>query len=566
MFLAAALGVPMGSPAGTLGGSFVVVATNSIADLTAEGPLDWVHWGLNSEYGFDRKANASPQVGPLTTVVAGGGLGPYRYADNLSGFSWTDGAPDAWCTNTTTGVWAAGKGSGFQFTLPADTILRRLRVHVGAFEAQGQFDAWLSDTNVPAYSDSSVIVFTNAPGGIYTLDYAANSPGETLTVRYLVKQQYDNKVGNVTLQAAAVAYVSQNNPPSATLASPANNTVFAAGTSVLLSAIASDSDGGVTNVQFFQGESLLGETGGPDWTFLWTNADPGLYSLRCVATDNGGLSGTSAPVALFICGSGGLLSGSAAPLPAWVDLSGAGPRDWVLWGSNGVAPVERLAGGASLIPGFTQVGTNSLRQLADYPVVFSWTNGSPDLTGAGQTAAAVAGTGDGFLLRVPAETWPQTLSLWVGLYASQGNLQAWLSDFSAPAYTDASVLNIYNSSAAAYTLTFAAAEPGQALNVRYTSLAQYDMTYGGNVWLAAAALAGTPPPPPAALLAPSRCSAGFTFCLLTQPSRTYTVECSATLTPGSWQTLTNFAGDGTTVTVTDPNPDGQGRFYRVLTQ
>jgi hypothetical protein len=36
--------------------------------------------------------------------------------------------------------------------------------------------------------------------------------------------------------------------------------------------------------------------------------------------------------------------------------------------------------------------------------------------------------------------------------------------------------------------------------------------------------------------------------------------------PEPWQTLTNFAGDGTLKTFSDPNPDPNRRFYRMLIQ
>ena len=76
------------------------------------------------------------------------------------------------------------------------------------------------------------------------------------------------------------------------------------------------------------------------------------------------------------------------------------------------------------------------------------------------------GVTTGFELTVPADTTSRTLKLYVGLYGAQGNIQAWLSDFSAAAYTDTTVSNVFDNAYGVYTLTYAAASSGQMLHVR----------------------------------------------------------------------------------------------------
>lgn len=545
-----------------------MVPLNSIADLTADGPLDWVHWGTHSEYGWNRKVNVPPRIGQLVPIISASGSGPYRYADNQSGFRWSDGTPDLIVTNTTTGVWAISKDSGFQLTVPADTTLKRLKVYVGAFQARAQMNAWLSDGSAPAYSDSSIDIADNAPGGVYTLTFAANSPGQTLTVTYVVLREHDNKVGNVTWQAAALSYASLNNPPSTTLTNPPDNAVFSAGSNIPLGALASDSDGAVTNVAFFQGGTKLGSASAPPWNLLWTNVAPGAYVLQTVATDNGGLCYTSAPVEVFVHTNGGYLGGSLAPVPPAVDLTVEGPQDWIHWGYGWADAIDRKASVPARIPDFAQLGNNALVQVSDYPVGFSWSDGTPNAAAYTTAAVSVAGLTNGFELAVPAMTYTQTLAVYVGLYASQGTLQAFLSDFSAPAFTDSSIQTFYNRDFGFYTLGFAAAAPGQNLKVRYTSSAQYDMTYDGNVCLAAATLAGIAPPEPphrVTLVTVSGSGGGFTFSFLTQSNRNHSVEWTESLNPPAWQPLTNFQGDGTLATITDPAAGITSRFYRVST-
>ena len=58
---------------------------------------------------------------------------------------------------------------------------------------------------------------------------------------------------------------------------------------------------------------------------------------------------------------------------------------------------------------------------------------------------------------------------------------------------------------------------------------------------------------------------GFSFSFATVSSSTYTVQYTDSLNPISWQSMTNFAGNGTTVSVTNITTATQ-RFYRVETQ
>ena len=135
------------------------------ANVFYEPPPPKSEWiAMNTEFGYDRKASVPPLIGTLVPIwcqTCGGG--PYQYSDNYNGYSWTDGAPNTFATNTTTGLAIYYKFSGFQLTVPADTIRRRLKVYVGAYRAQGKFDASLSDGSATAYSDLSVANDFNGP-------------------------------------------------------------------------------------------------------------------------------------------------------------------------------------------------------------------------------------------------------------------------------------------------------------------------------------------------------------------------------------------------------------------
>ncbi len=89
-------------------------------------------------------------------------------------------------------------------------------------------------------------------------------------------------------------------PPSVVLTSPANNAVLFTPVNLALSADAGDSDGVVAKVEFFQGATKLGETTNAPFTLTWNGVAPGRYTLRAVATDNDGLTTTSAPVNITV--------------------------------------------------------------------------------------------------------------------------------------------------------------------------------------------------------------------------------------------------------------------------
>ncbi|MET0814365.1 MAG: glycosyl hydrolase family 18 protein, partial [Pseudoxanthomonas sp.] len=85
-----------------------------------------------------------------------------------------------------------------------------------------------------------------------------------------------------------------NQAPTVTLTAPANNVTYTAGASITASANAADSDGTVTQVQFFRGTTSLGVDASAPYSVTWTNAAAGSYAIKAVATDNAGGTATSA--------------------------------------------------------------------------------------------------------------------------------------------------------------------------------------------------------------------------------------------------------------------------------
>ncbi len=104
--------------------------------------------------------------------------------------------------------------------------------------------------------------------------------------------------GQLTRQAS----LTLNQPPTVTIVSPTNGTVFIAPASFPVIADPQDVDGVVTNVEFFaSGTNKLGETSGliPCLINL-ANLNPGTYTFTARATDDLGAQGISAPVTITV--------------------------------------------------------------------------------------------------------------------------------------------------------------------------------------------------------------------------------------------------------------------------
>jgi hypothetical protein len=169
-------------------------------DLSAEGTVDWAHWGLTSASSFNHKSVMTQQISNYTRLGTGT---IQRYTNNPNLYSWSGGTPTASAANIDTGLWVIGVNNGYQITIPADTSTRTLKVYVGVCFTRGQFEASLSDGSAPVYIDTSLVNPSATSNRVYTLSYRAGSSGQTLTVKWTEIATF-NFWGNVTFQAATL--------------------------------------------------------------------------------------------------------------------------------------------------------------------------------------------------------------------------------------------------------------------------------------------------------------------------------------------------------------------------
>jgi hypothetical protein len=183
------------------------------------------------------------------------------------------------------------------------------------------------------------IIWTNASTGIYALTAQA-------TDNYGV------------ISTSSVVYVTIDAPPSLSLNSPASNSYWITPTNMILAAVASNCDGTLPQVQFFQGDSCLGMVTNPPYSFVWSNVMPGNYTFTAWAKDDHGL-------AVSACSSNVMVAGIILTNPA---------------NNTVMTALANIQLGVTLLDktGISQVqyfqGVNSLGTLTSSPYSLVWTN------------------------------------------------------------------------------------------------------------------------------------------------------------------------------------------------
>jgi aryl-phospho-beta-D-glucosidase BglC (GH1 family) len=97
-----------------------------------------------------------------------------------------------------------------------------------------------------------------------------------------------------------VNVTSSNQPPAVSITSPGNNATFTAPASITINATASDADGTVSKVDFYNGSTLLGSSTSSPYSFVWSNVASGTYTLTAKATDNAGAVTTSSAITVVV--------------------------------------------------------------------------------------------------------------------------------------------------------------------------------------------------------------------------------------------------------------------------
>lgn len=467
--------------AGTLTVSMAPLSQAIPVNMSAEGDLDWAHYGLYVNSGYDHKAGVTERIGnPSQSGTSANFTGAAALC------SWVDGTLDQTVAGTASGSYIYPAGSAYQWSIPASTVPVVLHLYVSTYQGGGDLTFTLSDGSAPAVTTN---VGTNVARRV-TVTFAANSAAQTLTVEYAVSTGTGNNIALMGATLSSAASLPLSVPPpqlssGSALAAGSTFTVKSVPTGVTV-------DGASTNIFQWQvsynGGAYADIAGGTNYLISATAPTVGSYNYRVIVTNSaiGGGAVTSAPATVAVSAPTSTLSVGSDVLPAAsdVNLSAVGVTDWAHWGVGG--PVYDYKTGT--IGNYTQIGADAPGAFAS-SVSFSWTNATSANNPVAATTEAVGlATGNGFQLNIPASTTTQLVFIYVGVNNAKSQVQFSLSDNTAPSFLDTPATTI---GTLRYSMAFGASTSGKTLIVKVTGTAR--TANEGTVSLLAAALQPVPP-------------------------------------------------------------------------
>jgi len=223
--------------------------------------------GVKVESGKGRLAR--PLLGALLSIFAG----------NASAWcELQDTTPPTWfCIAPTVSLTSPANGATYVF--PASIPV------TAAVDNQGQ-----PITKVDFYVNNTL--FRTVTAAPYSVIYTPSAPGAYTFKAIVTETNHGTRIrisGQVTGNA--------DNPPTITIAPNASIVTYPG--SFTFTANASDSDGFVTGVAYYlNGSTNLGAGAGANWSLSWAPPAAGSYSITGVATDNLGVTTTSAVISI----------------------------------------------------------------------------------------------------------------------------------------------------------------------------------------------------------------------------------------------------------------------------
>jgi hypothetical protein len=173
------------------------------------------------------------------------------------------------------------------------------------------------------------------------------------TIAMVRGNESDPNKANNSATDSATAMPSSNARPSVNITSPTVGTVFLGPASISIMAQATDSDGSVAVVEFYDGQDFLGSgsqtSTANQFRFDWANVGFGPHDLRAVVTDNGGKKGVSSPVTFLVNGSATINITSPATGSVFTPGSSVAVQITASHPSGSLAKVELATDGAVVV-------------------------------------------------------------------------------------------------------------------------------------------------------------------------------------------------------------------------
>ncbi|MBA4053721.1 MAG: hypothetical protein C0490_03325, partial [Marivirga sp.] len=191
--------------------------------------------------------------------------------------------------------------------------------------------------------------WVNVPNGNYTISAKAT----------------DNQNSATTSATVGITVSTGNNPPVVSITSPATNATFTAGSTVTINATATDANGAITKVEFFNGTVKLGEDLTNPYSFAWANVPAGTYTLTAKATDNQSAGTTSAAISITV---------NAPSIPPTVNLTSPTTNASFSAGTSISLTANASPSGGTITKVEFFNGTTKLGEDLTAPYSFVWNN------------------------------------------------------------------------------------------------------------------------------------------------------------------------------------------------
>jgi hypothetical protein len=230
--------------AGTLSGELIPGAALN-RNLSHEGFTDWAIWGFaaagtSTSLAPDVRKSGGTGISSLTDITNGTALrGLGQFGSFAHTFDWNDGSPVAGAAGATGGLQhftdppPSPVGEGFSFTVPANPQPQIVRVYVATHEGTGTLTASLSDASAPSFIHTQGDNQSSNVPGVFEITYTADSPGQTLTISFVLTQA-PTEDPNVQIHAVSLAAAIAVAPALSGLALLAIATILLAGGTVVL--------------------------------------------------------------------------------------------------------------------------------------------------------------------------------------------------------------------------------------------------------------------------------------------------------------------------------------------
>ncbi len=139
-------------------------------------------------------------------------------------------------------------------------------------------------TAVEFYKEDGLIASVTAPPFIYSWNNASIG---NHTLRAIA---YDDRDASAESGLVSITVEAPNIPPTATIDTPLNNSIYPTGATVEFKATASDSDGSISKVEYYSNDKLIVSLTEAPYNFTAVDAPEGIYDVTLIAYDNAGAS------------------------------------------------------------------------------------------------------------------------------------------------------------------------------------------------------------------------------------------------------------------------------------